>query len=165
MPMPARKICPRVTFGSAAQRIPVGSQRDGRRPIPLTSSETRTLEHVPMTEANRRAIYGTARFRGEPGETPDKDSDKLVIDAKLRRRLTGRYQLTPTFIFTVTDRDAHLMVGITNQPTQEVYPDSPTRWSYRGVDATLEFTLTKAGPARSLILHQNGIRQTARRID
>jgi CubicO group peptidase (beta-lactamase class C family) len=97
----------------------------------------------------------------EPGERGD---DDLAIDSKLRRRLVGRYQLTPSFIFTVRDRDGHLMVGITNQPTQEVYPDSPTRWSYRGVDATLEFKLTKTGPAKSLVLHQNGDKQTARRI-
>jgi hypothetical protein len=73
--------------------------------------------------------------------------------------------LTPDFIFTVSDRDGHLMVAITNQPTQEVYPDSATRWSYRGVDATLEFNLPTTGPATSLVLHQNGIEQTARRID
>jgi CubicO group peptidase (beta-lactamase class C family) len=101
----------------------------------------------------------------EPSETPDHASGKLTIDSQLRSRLVGRYQLAPDFIFTVSDRDGHLMVGITNQATQEVYPDSPTRWSYHGVDATLEFKLTKTGPAKSLILHQNGIKQTARRID
>jgi serine-type D-Ala-D-Ala carboxypeptidase/endopeptidase len=101
----------------------------------------------------------------EPGDTSDHDSDKLAIDAKLRLRLVGRYQLAPTFIFTVSDHDGHLMVGITNQATQEVFPDSPTRWSYRGVAATLEFKLTKTGPAKSLILHQNGIKQTARRLE
>jgi serine-type D-Ala-D-Ala carboxypeptidase/endopeptidase len=57
-----------------------------------------------------------------------------------------------------------LMVSITDQPTQEVFPDSPTRWSYHGVDATLEFKLKKTGPATSLVLHQNGLKQTARRI-
>ena len=100
----------------------------------------------------------------EPSETSDKKSSDLAIDAKLRRRLEGRYQLTPSFIFTVRDRDGHLMVSITNQPTQEVFADSPTRWSYRGVDATLEFKLNKTGPATSLILHQNGAKQTARRM-
>ncbi len=100
----------------------------------------------------------------EPSEISDHESGDLAIDSKLRRRLVGRYQLTPNFIFTVRDRDGHLMVGITNQATQEVYPDSPTRWSYRGVDATLEFKLTKTGPAKSLVLHQNGAKQTARRI-
>ena len=95
----------------------------------------------------------------------DPNSEKLPIDAKLRSRLVGRYQLAPGFIFTVSDRDGHLMVGITNQPTQEVFPDSPTRWSYHGVKATLEFKLPKTGPATSLVLHQNGIEQTARRMD
>jgi hypothetical protein len=57
------------------------------------------------------------------------------------------------------------MVGITNQPTQEVFPVTPTRWSYHGVEATLEFKLPKTGTAKSLVLHQNGMEQTARRIE
>jgi hypothetical protein len=57
------------------------------------------------------------------------------------------------------------MVGVTNQPTVEVFPESPTRWSYRIVKATLEFDLPKTGPAKSLVLHQNGAKQTALRID
>jgi CubicO group peptidase (beta-lactamase class C family) len=101
----------------------------------------------------------------EPSETPDHEAGDLVVGPELRRRLVGRYQLNPNFIFDVRDRDGHLMVGITNQATQEVFPDSPTRWSYRSVDATLEFKLPKIGSAKSLILHQNGIEQTARRID
>jgi uncharacterized FlaG/YvyC family protein len=100
----------------------------------------------------------------ETKEKSDKKSGELVIDAKLRQRLEGRYQLTPNFIFTVRDRNGHLMVSITDQPTQEVFPDSPTRWSYRSVEASLEFKLKKTGPATSLILHQNRIEQTARRI-
>ncbi|QDT91314.1 serine hydrolase [Gimesia algae] len=103
-------------------------------------------------------------IKSEPGKTSASESNDLAIDAKHRRRLVGRYQLTPNFIFTVSDRDGHLMVAITNQPTQEVFPDSPARWSYRSVDATLEFNLSKTGPAKSLILHQNGAKQTAYRI-
>lgn len=106
-----------------------------------------------------------AQAKAAPADTPDRDPNGLPIDAKLRGRLAGRYQLAPNFIFTVTDRNGHLMVAITNQPTQEVFPDSPTQWSYRGVKATLEFKLPKTGPATSLILHQNGIEQTARRMD
>lgn len=116
----------------------------------MTSTKTQVLEEVPMTKANRQAIKAA--------------SDDPVIDAKHRSRLVGRYQLAPDFIFTVRDRDGHLMVGITNQPTLEVHPDSPTRWSYREIDATLEFQLTGKGRAKSLILHQDGNAQTARRI-
>ncbi len=93
-----------------------------------------------------------------------KTFDTSEIDATHRQRLVGRYQLTPDFIFDVRDEDGHLMVGITNQPTQEVFPDSLTHWSYRSVAATLEFKLPNRGSAKRLILHQNGIKQTARRI-
>ncbi len=119
-----------------------------------------------VDELAMKLVMKAAGRESEPdtSEKPDPESNSLAIDATLRRRLVGRYQLTPSFIFTVEDRDGHLMVSITNQPTQEVFPDSPTRWSYRSVDATLEFNLGKTGPATSLILHQNGIKQTARRI-
>lgn len=96
--------------------------------------------------------------------SPDKAVD-LAIDEQLRKRLEGRYELNPNFIFTVSDQKGRLMVGITNQPTQEVFPDSATRWSYRRVAATLEFKLPASGPAKSLILHQNGLEQMARRIE
>jgi CubicO group peptidase (beta-lactamase class C family) len=121
------------------------------------------------TEIDQLAMQLVLKAGGQESEPKHKEmsnhgSGALAIDAKLRGRLVGRYQLKPDFIFTVRDRDGHLMVSITNQPTQEVFPDSPTRWSYRGVDATLEFNLPKSGPATSLILHQNGIKQTAHRI-
>ncbi|TWT82372.1 D-alanyl-D-alanine carboxypeptidase precursor [Planctomycetes bacterium CA13] len=79
-------------------------------------------------------------------------------------RLVGRYQLLPNFVFDVSFKDGHLMVGITNQPTQEVFADTPTRWSYRGVDAQLEFHLRAQGPAYALTLHQNGAAQKAKRV-
>ncbi|MCA9178528.1 MAG: serine hydrolase [Planctomycetales bacterium] len=90
---------------------------------------------------------------------PAGDTEK--VDPK---RLVGRYQLAPNFIFDVKYQDSHLLVGITNQPTQEVFPDSPTKWSYRGVKAQLEFHLRASGPAYALTLHQNGAAQKAARI-
>jgi len=124
------------------------------------------LEQLAMQLIMKAAGQEVKPVPSDPaGRDSDRDPDQLAVDAKVRRRLVGRYQLTPSFIFTVRDRDGHLMVSITNQATQEVFPDSATRWSYRGVDATLEFNLPKTGPAKSLILHQNGIQQTARRMD
>lgn len=88
-------------------------------------------------------------------------ADPSEIDPE---RLVGRYQLTPNFIFDVKHKDGRLTVGITNQPTQEVFADSPTKWSYRGIDAHLEFHLHAEGPAYALTLHQNGIAQKAKRL-
>ena len=100
----------------------------------------------------------------DPGELSAEEVAGIEIDDELRARLTGRYQLNSNFIFNVEDQGGHLMVGITNQSTQEVFPDSATRWSYRSVEATLEFKLHRSGPAKRLILHQNGLRQSAVRV-
>lgn len=127
-----------------------------------------TIDDAPMNADNRFAVRWNRDHAEQEamealldGEPADED---LPIDAELRARLVGRYQLNPDFIFDVRDRDGRLMVGITNQQTQEVFPDSASRWSYRSVDATLEFKLGRTGPARRLILHQNAIRQSAHRI-
>jgi CubicO group peptidase (beta-lactamase class C family) len=128
------------------------------------------LCNTAVSEIDQMAVQLVRKAAGHdarpaPAEAPDDEPGELKLGPELRARLAGRYQLTPDFIFDVRDEDGHLMVGITNQPTQVVFPDSPTRWSYRGVDATLEFKLTKTGPAKSLVLHQNGAKQTARRIE
>ena len=94
-----------------------------------------------------------------------KDAKPAAEQSKVApERLVGRYQLTPNFIFDVKLKDGHLMVGITNQPTQEVFSDSPTKWSYHGIDAKLEFHLRAEGPSYAVTLHQNGTAQKANRI-
>ena len=102
--------------------------------------------------------YAAAKT-AKPADEPAADPGKVTPE-----RLVGRYQLNPKFIFDVNYKDGHLMVGITNQPTQEVFADSPTKWSYRGVNAQLEFHLRADGPAYALTLHQNGNSQKAKRI-
>ncbi len=102
--------------------------------------------------------HAAAREEGSADSPPTDPGDVTP------ERLVGRYQLTPNFVFDVRNDNGRLFVTITNQPTNEVFADSPTQWSYRGIDAKLEFKLGRTGPARNLVLHQNGIQQTARRI-
>jgi serine-type D-Ala-D-Ala carboxypeptidase/endopeptidase len=175
----------------AADFIFTVRDRDGHLMVSITGQPTQEVFPDSLTRWSYRGVDATLEFKLDKTgpakslilhqngvQTADRMQDELkpeakeksdkkagvVINAKHRHRLEGRYQLTPSFIFTVRDDNGHLMVSITNQPTQEVFPDSPTRWSYRGVDATLEFKLRKTGPATSLVLHQNGGEQTARRI-
>ncbi len=105
------------------------------------------ISHLTVTYANAK--------KGQANNGPDKITPE---------RLAGRYQLLPNFVFDVSVEKGRMMVGITNQPTNEVFADSPTQWSYRGIDAKLEFHLRSKGPAYALTLHQNGIAQQAKRV-
>jgi CubicO group peptidase (beta-lactamase class C family) len=124
-----------------------------------------------LPESDFAAVVCTNTFEPQAFPGCDEMISHLMMEHAAARnakitpeRLVGRYQLAPNFIFDVSFKDGHLMVGITNQPTQEVFADSPTKWSYRGVDATLEFHLRDKGPAYALTLHQNGAAQLAKRI-
>ncbi len=96
---------------------------------------------------------------------PIKIAKEIEVDAAAMARLEGRYELAPTFVFDVKVDKGRLMVGVTNQPTLQVYAKSATRWFYKVIDAELEFKLGETGSAHSLVLHQNGIRQTAKRVE
>lgn len=133
----------------------------------LETGEIVPIDDAKMTSENRSAVYwNRSHADEEPANAINDDptASDLLIDQELLSRLAGRYKLTSDFVFDVRDEDGHLMVGITNQSTQEVFPDSATHWSYANIDATIEFRFQESGPPNRLILHQNGIRQTAWRM-
>lgn len=80
-------------------------------------------------------------------------------------RLAGTYRIRANLTLTVTARDGHLFVQVTNQGEFEVFPETETRFFYRVVDAQLTFELPNEGPATSITLHQNGRDLRGRRID
>jgi len=58
-----------------------------------------------------------------------------------------------------------LYVQLTNQPRAAVYPKSNTEFFYKVVDARITFETDPQGQANTLILHQGGRDQKAKRID
>ncbi len=96
-------------------------------------------------------------------QTPEPQQD-IDVPEKTMRRYVGEYQLAPNFVFDVDVVEGRLMVGVTGQPTFQVFAKSETEWFYKVVPATLTFKLGDDGKAESLVLFQNGVRQTAKRI-
>ena len=94
---------------------------------------------------------------------PRKFAKATDVPAKALQKFVGRYELAPGVLFTVKAMDGKLMIGLTGQPSYQVFPRSETVWFYKVVDATITFNVDKNGKCNSLVLFQNGIRQTARR--
>lgn len=92
--------------------------------------------------------------------------EKPVRVAKsVMEEYVGEYQLDPGFVFSVSLKGAQLMVGLTGQPALPVFARSETEWFYLAVDATLKFQRDDDGACHSLQLLQNGVTQTAKRIE
>ncbi|HEV2718466.1 MAG TPA: DUF3471 domain-containing protein, partial [Thermoanaerobaculia bacterium] len=90
---------------------------------------------------------------------PVKEHREIAIDPKLFDRYTGRYDLVPNVVVTITRDAAHLYAQLTGQPRVEIYPESERDFFYKVVDAQITFV------ENGLVLHQNGMDMPAKRIE
>jgi hypothetical protein len=100
------------------------------------------------------------RIEGEP-VTPK----AITLAPAVLDRYTGRYQLTPALVITITRQDARLFAQLTGQPAFEVFPSSEREFFFTIVNAQLVFELGNGGRAAAVVLHQNGQTPRAPRID
>ncbi len=68
----------------------------------------------------------------------------------------GTYAFSPQFKVAVTYENGRLFVQATNQPKFGIYPESPTKFFLRAVDAEVDFEKDDSGKVVALVLHQAG---------
>lgn len=93
-----------------------------------------------------------------------KPRQAVEVDPAVLPGLAGDYLLAPAMVLTITAEDGRLFAQLTGQDRFEIFPESPTEFFYRVVDAQITFTLEE-GRATSLTLHQNGRSQPALRVE
>jgi len=81
---------------------------------------------------------------------------EITLDPKTLSRYTGAYQLGPApMLITVENQQLFSKLG--NQPAVPIFPESPTRFFLKVVDAQLEFSKDdNQGRPTQLTLHQDG---------
>lgn len=104
------------------------------------------------------------RLAGEPPPPPPAPKE-VTVDPKLFDGYTGRYELAPTFVLTVTREGGQLFVQATGQPKFPVFPTSDREFFYKVVEARITFVTDDTGRATSLVLHQNGAEIPGKRIE
>jgi len=96
---------------------------------------------------------------------PVKERKAVAIDPKILEGFVGRYQLTPTFIITISRDDDRLYEQATGQPKLQIYAESEKEFFLKVVDAQITFKTDPQGRATELTLHQNGMDQRAPRVE
>jgi D-alanyl-D-alanine-carboxypeptidase/D-alanyl-D-alanine-endopeptidase len=100
------------------------------------------------------------------GQKPDPIGVRQIVDVEtdVLKSYEGKYALSPFFAITVTLEDGKLMAQATAQQKCQVFPESPTKFFYKVVDAQLSFEKDKDGNVNKLVLHQNGLDQPAMKL-
>ncbi len=105
-------------------------------------------------------LPAVALFREQPKTA---EIDPTTLD-KLLDNYVGKYALAPDFILTFTREGNQFFTQATGQPKFEVFPKSEREFFLKVVDAQLTFVTDTQGKATSVILHQGGRDQEAKRV-
>jgi CubicO group peptidase (beta-lactamase class C family) len=113
---------------------------------------------APDEIANQAA---TVEFGGKVELTSERK--EVTLKAEDLSALVGTYSLAPNVDLTVTLDGQHLWTQLTGQRKIQIYPQSPTFFFLKVVDAQLEFAKDNSGKATQVTLHQNGRDVVAKR--
>ena len=80
----------------------------------------------------------------------------IILPAEALEHYVGRYELGPRASITVTRDGDHLLAQLTGQPSFEIFPESPTSFFWKIVDAQLSFVVGPGGQVTGAVLHQDG---------
>ena len=104
---------------------------------------------------NGREITGK-RSEGQPPMILFPPEEELKV-------YTGEYSLGALATFTITIKRGTLFAQLSGQPAVPVFATKPDHFEYDIVKAALEFERGDEGKIEGLVLHQNGIKQRAKR--
>ena len=87
------------------------------------------------------------------------------MDAAVLEKYTGRYQLAPNFIQTITRDGDRLYAQATGQRRFEIFAEGPRDFFFKDFDAQMTFVVDANGRATGLVHHQNGADHPAKRLE
>jgi CubicO group peptidase (beta-lactamase class C family) len=96
---------------------------------------------------------------------PPPEHHAIVLEPAAMAKFVGRYQLSPNVYLTVSQYGARMVAQITGQPVVEIFPEGPTEFFYKAVDAQLVFRVEPDGKVSGLLMRQNGQAGTAKRLE
>ena len=135
-----------------------GSLEDGNGVVVMVNSDNGAiLTEIVNSVASVYGLKGLANTRVR--------KPMNVADTALLQTYTGRYQLRPDFVLTVTRKGAALFVQATGQPAFHMYAEEAGKFFLTEVDAEVEFKKDGTGKIGKAVLYQNGQTHEANRID
>ncbi len=90
---------------------------------------------------------------------------EVPVSPDVMKTYTGVYEIQPNFSLAITLEDGHLMSQATGQAKFEIYPESPTKFFLKVVEAQIEFISGSEAKVNSLILYQGGQKIEGKRKD
>jgi D-alanyl-D-alanine-carboxypeptidase/D-alanyl-D-alanine-endopeptidase len=98
-----------------------------------------------------------------PKPAPPKAHTAIELPAAALASFVGVYDLAPDFTLEISIKDGALYVHPTGQATLRLWPESPTDFFVKELDAQLSFQRDAGGAVTGVVLHQNGAATLAKK--
>lgn len=102
--------------------------------------------------------------RDMPLAEPQVERMEVKVARDILDTYVGEYELSPDFSIVVTRKRRRLFAQATGQEKFPVYAESETKFFYKVVNAQISFIEDDSGAIVSLILHQHGADNSARKV-
>lgn len=143
--------------GTGGYRTFIGLDPSGERAVVvLTNSSGEGADDI-----GRHLLFTELPLAPKP--VPPKQRTAIELPESALAKFVGVYDLAPNFALDVSLKDGALYVHATNQPELRLWPESPTDFFLKEVDAQLGFQQDAAGVVTGVVLHQNGVAQLAKK--
>lgn len=157
-----------VFLAAKADPIPAGITFPGNAAVYFQATLDQRIDHfarLVRRSANAHLVLTTSSSHFVQVSEQDavaSEIRRVVSDASTYpdlERFVGEYQMAPAVVLGIVRDGDKLFLEAAGQPKLRRFADSPTVYSLRVVDATIEFEIGAAGEVTALTLTQNGQRR------
>jgi D-alanyl-D-alanine-carboxypeptidase/D-alanyl-D-alanine-endopeptidase len=134
----------------------IGFERKIRRGIVVLANSANSIDDIGFHLVNAKFPLANV--------PAGKQREVVALPPATLDRYAGRYELRQGIFFAARRESDHLQVQLTGQSYLDLFPENETNFFYEVVDAQITFNKDDKGHVSSLVLHQNGVDQTARKI-
>jgi CubicO group peptidase (beta-lactamase class C family) len=144
--------------GTAGYHSFIGFDQKKRRGVVVLSNSAHFIDDIGFHLLEPR--HPLTHFE------PAKERVAIHLEPEILDRYVGQYEfeLAPGTFFNLRRDGGKLMAQITGQAYNEIFPESETNFFYKRVNARITFNNDASGKVQSLVLHQNGLDRTWRKI-
>ena len=107
-----------------------------------------------VIEVEGRGRTGPAQVGKKTDKPLPQPREPIALDPAVYDQYTGTYALGSDFSLTVSREGDQLMAQIRGQPKIQIFPESPTAFFLKDVDARIEFVQDESGKVTGVVLHQ-----------
>ncbi|MBC3910524.1 serine hydrolase [Undibacterium umbellatum] len=131
----------------------IGFTADGQRGVVVLANAAVNVDDIGMA----------ALLPAMPAADTSNVNEKK-LSAQQLQEYTGRYQLAPGAILSISAGPDGLLAQLSGQERAAIFPRKKDEFFYKIVEASLQFERDASGKIQSLTLHQNGHASPAHRI-